>query len=246
MLLQPATQTFASDSFKTRLVEIYLIHVQNRPKTVRVRAKAPERRTKFDPDETVSQLNRIGHDFSRVQVEKGRFTYKCRRCFLRGERTFLKQLLGKPCSSRPRDALPLPDPDSVPHASSTPDEPESFFIGDTPSSEDDPFGWGGEFDRDHQAKSDQDLPFSPDRQMHSAEGDLRLLPYPERDQVMDDAGELDPATVGLAHCASGIRDAPCDAVVQAGKFQGRDDADVVVTAADNQEPRIFWNGGLHP
>ena len=68
--------------------------------------------------------------------------------------------------------------------------------------------------------------------------DFRLSVDPACGQATDDAG--------LAHCASGIRDAPCDAVVQAGKFQGRDDADVVVTAADNQEPRIFWNGGLHP
>ena len=94
----------------------------------------------------MSQLHRIGNDFSRVQVGKGRFTYKCRLCFLRGERTFLKQLLGKPCSVTSRSVLLLPAPVSAP----APDEPESFFIGDTPSSEDDRFGWGGEFDQDHQ------------------------------------------------------------------------------------------------
>ena len=151
---------------QTRLVEINLVHVQNRPKTVRVRAKAPERRTKFDPSEAMSQLNRIGHDFSRVQVGKRSFTFECRRCFLRGERTFLKQLLGKPCSSKPRDALPLFAPDSAPHAIPGPDEPYSLSIGDTPSSEDDPFVWCGDFDQDHQAMSDQDLPLSRDRRVY--------------------------------------------------------------------------------
>ena len=82
---------------QTRLIEINLMHVQqNRTKTVRAEAKAPERRAKFDPDEAMCQLNKIGHDFSRVQVGKGRFTYKCRLCFLRGERSFLKQLLANP------------------------------------------------------------------------------------------------------------------------------------------------------
>ena len=80
---------------QTRLIEINLLNVQNRTKTVRVKAEAPERRTRFDPDEAMRQLNRIGHDFSHVQVGKGRFTYKCRLCFLRGERTFLKQTPGK-------------------------------------------------------------------------------------------------------------------------------------------------------
>ena len=84
---------------QTRLVEINLLHVQNRTKTVYAKAKAPESRAKFDPAEAMCQLNRIGHDFSRVQVGKGRFTYKCRLCFLRGERSFLKQLLDKPCSA---------------------------------------------------------------------------------------------------------------------------------------------------
>ena len=122
---------------QTRLIEIHLMHVQNRTKTVRVKAGTSECLAKKDPAEAMSQLNRIGHDFSRVQVGKGRFIYKCRLCFLRGERTFLKQLLGKPCSA-------------ASHSVPAPDEPESFFIGDTPSSEDDPFGWGGDFDQNHQ------------------------------------------------------------------------------------------------
>ena len=50
---------------QTRLVEINLMHVQNRTKTVHVKTWAPERRAKFDPVEAMSQLNRIGHDFSR-------------------------------------------------------------------------------------------------------------------------------------------------------------------------------------
>ena len=48
---------------------------------------------------------------------------------------------------------------------------------------------------------------------------------------MDDAGDLDPATVELAQCSSGIRDVTCNAVVQAGNLHGC--AVVVVTAADD-------------
>ena len=53
-------------------------------------------------------------------------------------------------------------------------------------------------------------------------------------RVVDDAGELDPATVELTQRSSGIRGAPCAAVVQARNLQGCDDADVVVAAADSQ------------
>ena len=146
---------------QTRLIEINLVHVQNRTKTIRVRHAAPERRAKFDPDEAMRQLNRIGHDFRRIQVGKGRFTYKCRFCLLRGEKPFLKQLLGKPCSvvSRVRSVALPPTPVSTP----IPEEPESFFIGDNPSSEEDPFGWGGDFDQDHQDMSDQALQSNPIR-----------------------------------------------------------------------------------
>ena len=177
---------------QSRLIEANLLHVQNTTKTVRVKARAPERRTKFGPDEAMCQLNKIGHDFSRVQVGKGRFTYKCLLCFLRGERAFLKQLLGKPCSATSRSVVPLPVPVSVP----TPDEHESFFIGDTPSSEDDPFGWGGDFDQDHQVMSDQDLPFTPVRPMESAEMD----PCLSSGRTMKDAE--------FADCVSGTPDAP--------------------------------------
>ena len=185
---------------QTRLIEINWMHVQNRTKTVPAKANAPERRAKFDPDEAMCQLNRIGHDVSRVQVGKGRFTYKCRLCFLRGERSFLKQLLGKPCSAPSRSVVPLPVPVSIP----TSDEPESFFIGDTPASEDDPFGWGGDFDQNHQVMSDQDLPLSPVRPMESAEMD----PCLSSGHTMEDAE--------FSECASGTPDAAlCGAAEQA-------------------------------
>ena len=99
---------------QTRLVEINLLRVQNRTKTVHAKALAPEHRAKFDPAEAMCGR---------------RFTYKCRLCFLRGERSFLKQLLGKPCSAASHSVVPLPASVSTP----TPDEPESFFVGDTPS-----------------------------------------------------------------------------------------------------------------
>ena len=157
---------------QTRLIEINLLHVQNRTKAVRTKAEVPGRRAKFSPVEAMSQLNRIGHGFSRVQVGKGRFTYKCRFCFLRGDRTFLKQTLGKPChaapSSAPHPPVPVPNP--------PPDEPQSFFIGDTPSSEDDPFGWGGDFDQDHQDMSDQDLQSDSAKPTNHAGMNLDLLP----------------------------------------------------------------------
>ena len=84
---------------QTRLIEIDLVHVQNRTKTVRVKARPLSAEPSLTLTRPCVKLNRIGHDFSRVQVGKGRFTYKCRLCFLRGERAFLKQLLGKPCSA---------------------------------------------------------------------------------------------------------------------------------------------------
>ena len=126
---------------QTRLIEINLLHVQNKTKIVRIKAEAPERCDKFDPVEAMRQLNMIGHGFGRVQVGKRRFTCKCRFCFLRGDQTFLKQFLGKPCHAAPSSALHPPAPAPIP----APDEPQSFFIGDTLSSEDDPFGWGGRF-----------------------------------------------------------------------------------------------------
>ena len=180
---------------QTRLIEINLLHVQNRTKTVQIKAKAPERRAKFDPVEAMNQLNRIGHGFSRMQVGKGRFTYKCRFCFLRGERSFLKQLLGKPCSTISRSVAPLPVPVSIP----TSDEPESFFIGDTPSSEDDPFGWCGNLDQNHQDVSDQDTKSSPTRPMNHDEMNLDILPkhvmeeVKSRDEIMEeDKPDEDP------------------------------------------------------
>ena len=187
-----------------------LLHVQNRTKTVYAKAKAPERRAKFDPAEAMCQLNRIGHDFSRVQVGKGRLTCKCLLCFLRGERSFLKQLLGKPCSAchfaqRCSFAYSRPIP--------TPD--------DTPSSEDDPFGWSGDFDQEHQAMSDQELPFSPDERMDSAEMDFRSSVDPSCCHAMEEA---DP------QCASSMPDALCTAGERASVSENK----------QRWVPRLCW------
>ena len=57
-------------------------------------------------------------------VEMNLLHVQNRLCFLRGERTFLKQLLGKPCSATSRSVFPLPAPVSTP----TPDEPESVRL----------------------------------------------------------------------------------------------------------------------
>ena len=102
--------------------------------------------------------------------------------------------MGKPCAAVSRSAVPLPAPVSIP----APDEPESFFIGDTPSSEDDPFGWGGDFDQDHQVMSDQDLPLSPVRPMESA--------------------QMDPC-LSSGHTMEGTPDALCSAAKQAKMFK---------------------------
>ena len=99
------------------------------------------------------------------------------------QESFLKQLWGKPCSATSRSVVPLPAPVSIP----TPDEPESFFIGDTPSSEDDPFGWGGDFDQEHQAVSDQQLPFRPDKRVESAQMDFRSSLDPTCCHAMEEA-----------------------------------------------------------
>ena len=57
---------------QTRLIEVNLLHVQNKPKTVRAVVKAPVRHAKCDPTSAMTLLNRIGHDVSRTQVGKGR------------------------------------------------------------------------------------------------------------------------------------------------------------------------------
>ena len=229
MLSQPDTDSRVR-LVQTRLVEINLLHVQNRTKTVFAKSKAPERRAKFDPAEAMCQLNRIGHDFSRVQVGQGRFTYKCRLCFLCGERSFLRHLLGKPCSAALHSYVPSPAPVSIP----TPDEPESFLIGDTPLSEDDPFGWGGDHDQDHQAMSDQELPLSPLKRIECAE--------------MDFCSSVDPTSCHTlqgsdSQCASSVLDAICTAVERASTSQsyvGFNDG--AATAHDNTAGTVFDPG----
>ena len=62
--------------------------------------------------------------------------------------------------------------------------------------------------------------------MDSAEMDFRLSVDLSCGQAMDDAER--------GQCASGIRDSPCDAVVQARNYPSCVDADVVVAAADSQ------------
>ena len=103
---------------QTKLVEINLLHVQNKTNTVRVKAETSERRAKFDPDEAMCQLNKIGHDFSRVHVGKNKFTYKCRLCFLRGERSFLKQLLKNSVLPLCTAFFPCLPPSPLPHLTS--------------------------------------------------------------------------------------------------------------------------------
>ena len=112
----------------------------------------------------------------------------------------------------------LPVPVSIP----TSDEPESFFIGETPSSEDGPFGWGVDFDEDHQVMSDQDLPLSPVRRMESAQMD----PCLSSRHTMKDAE--------LAKCEPGMPDALCNAAEQAKNFQGYVVADDMA-AADSRD-----------
>ena len=167
------------------------------------------------------KLNTIGHDFSRVQVGKGRFTYKCRLCFLRGERAFLKQLLGKPCSAVSRSVVPLPAPVSIP----TPDEPESFFIGDTTSSQEDPFGWSGDFDQDSQVMSYQNLPLSPDKRAETVL-DSRLSDDLAGAHMMEDAV--------LAVCAPGTSEVLCGAIERAESGQGHVEVDYVA-AVDSRD-----------
>ena len=93
------------------------------------------------------------------RLEKGDTRSNVALCLIRGDRLFLKRFQGTPYSAKPHDARPLPAP--------VPAHPalESFFIGDTLSSEDDLFGWGGNADQDHHITSDQELSCSPDEHM---------------------------------------------------------------------------------
>ena len=70
-LLQPATPTVGVRLVQTRLIVVNLMHARKRTKTVRAKAKAPERRTKFDPDVAMLSFEQISvMMFSRVQVGK--------------------------------------------------------------------------------------------------------------------------------------------------------------------------------
>ena len=46
-----------------RLIEVNLLHAQNKPKIVRGAVNAPVRRAKFDPTSAMTLLNKIEHDF---------------------------------------------------------------------------------------------------------------------------------------------------------------------------------------
>ena len=132
--------------------------------------------------------------FSRTQIGKGRYTFKCRRCLIRGDRLFLKRFQSTPCSARPHEMRPLPAPVPARPASSLIDEPQSFFIGDTPSSEDDQFGWGGDVDQDHHTTSDKELFCSPDEQMNQfAMIGARLPPSPALGKFTK--AEMDPTGI---------------------------------------------------
>ena len=123
-----------------------------------MKAENRERGAKFDPDEAMCQLNKIGHVSVAFRSEKE--VHLQVSSLLLAWRAFISEATSGEtlfCNFAQRCLLPVPV--SIP----TPDEPESFFIGDTPSTDDDPFGWGGDFDQDHQVMSDQDLPLSPVR-----------------------------------------------------------------------------------
>ena len=126
------------------------------------------------------------------------------------------------CSAALHNVVPLPAPVSV----STPDEPESFFNGDTPSSEEDPFGWGGDFDQDHRTMSDQKLPLGPDKRVETAQMDCRLSGDPASALTMED-------TV-LAVCAPGTSEVLYGAVERAGSCQGHVEVECVA-AVDSRD-----------
>ena len=92
-----------------------------------------------------------------------------------------------------------------------------------------PFGWCGDFDHDHQAMSDQELPLSPDKRMESAEMDLRLSVDPACAHTMED--------VEFAECASGTPEALCSAVEQAGNCQGHIEVDDVAAVYSRDSSR---------
>ena len=85
-----------------------------------------------------------------------------------------------------------------------------------PSSEDDPFGWGGDVDQNHHITSDQELFCSPDEQVgQSVDTGCRLPPslargdttYAAVDPTDSEIGRLDQDDPGAADsCHCGIKD----------------------------------------
>ena len=96
------------------------------------------------------------------------------------------------------------------------DEPELFLIGDTPSSEDDPFEWGGDIDQDHHIMSGRELFCSPDEQTSQsvaiwyhlppslARGNITNAAMDPADSEIDRPDQSHPGTIGPLMRGSGI------------------------------------------
>ena len=96
---------------------------------------------------------------------------------------------------------------------------ESFFIGDTPSSEEDPCGWGGDFDQDHRAVSHQRLALSPDKRVQTTQMDFRLSGDHAGAHMVEDAV--------LAVCAPGTSEVLRGTIERAESCQGHVEVDDV-------------------
>ena len=94
--------------------------------------------------------------------------------------------------------------------------------------DEDPFGWGGDLDQDHQDMLNPKLPSSTDGPMDPAETYSNLLP----DHEMKDS-----KTSG---CATRTPDVLCDAVEQAGEAEGHAAAEPC--AAEQARDLIFDDG----
>ena len=101
-----------------------------------------------------------------------------------------------------------------------------FFIGDTPSSEKDPFGWGGDFDQDHQGMSDERLPLSPDNRVETAQMNFRLSGDRAGAHMVEDAV--------LAVCAPRTSEVLCGTIERAESCQSHVEGDDVA-AVDSRD-----------